>query len=154
LKLKRLFTVFLVLALMVVASPSVFAKYGWGDGIEDAIRLEAEPGQIAQFTQIIESIADTDYYVIDNSNGEKFNYSVSLESPPGLNFDFQLVIMNPFGQVVQIITPNENGPGAREQVGATIGAGYKVYVRVFSHGTGDFSPTAYYILKYERFRGH
>lgn len=149
-KARKMFIVFLVTALMVVASPSVFAKHGFADTIADADLLWRPGTSAASATQPIESFNDNDFYLVDNTHGDYLSYAVILKSPPGLNYDLQLIIQDGRGQILQVKNVYDTGTGGTDGLSSHLEAGYKMYIRVQSHGYNDYSSSQYYNLIFEK----
>ncbi|BFH13548.1 hypothetical protein WJ0W_004069 [Paenibacillus melissococcoides] len=148
-KARKIFVAFLVTALMVVASPSVFAKTGFGDTYEEAVTLYRWGYSYEdQFTLPIDNIRDSDYYLIDYTNGDQdaMGFHISMKAEPGVIYDLQLIHTDQNGRILQVIDYNDDR--IQKDIWYSISNGQKAYVRVSSHGYNDYGRN--YTLKFKR----
>ena len=148
LSIMTLLTVF----LLSLGGSSVFAKYGWGDTINDPIILYNSYTNISEVSLPIDSTSDYDFYLIDNRNGSSYlGHSVSLKSPAGLNYDMQYITVDSSGNILSVDNGYDTGAGGTDARGASVAPGHALYVKVFSHGAYDYDSNQNYLLRFSTF---
>lgn len=140
----------LTMCLMIFGDDVVFAKTNWGDKFEDPVTIYQYGGDSTEVVPI-DNVNDMDWYLIDNSSGPAFNFSVLLTPPSGINYDLQIVRVDTNGSITGNSYAYDNGPGNLDGIGTGIGAGCKIYVRTMSHGRNDYNHNRPYELKFIKY---
>lgn len=139
----------LAVFMLSLGSSSASAAYGWGDSIYDPIVLYNSYTEVNNAMFPIESTSDYDFYLIDNRSGSSYiTYTLSVKSPPGLNFDIQFITVDSSGNIISVSDGYDTGTGGTDGRGASVQAGQALYVKVYSHGSNDYSPDLFYDLRF------
>ncbi|MGG4554742.1 hypothetical protein [Paenibacillus humicus] len=139
----------LAVFVMSLGTISASAQIGWGDTLDDAILLYHPGGGNSQASAPIESTSDYDFFLIDNRyGGDTLHYSLQLYSPPGLNYDMQLITMDRNGRITEVKEVHDSGAGKRDAIYAPLANGHSLYVKVQSHGAYDYDPYNFYVLDF------
>ncbi|WP_442950941.1 CPBP family intramembrane glutamic endopeptidase [Paenibacillus sp. GSMTC-2017] len=79
-----------------------------------------------------------------NDTGSQIMYKLYLQSPPGLNYDLNIVLKLPTGQILPLGSASDYGPGGLEQMQGSLSAGSTLYFLIRGQKSSDHSATALY----------
>ncbi|TQR43385.1 hypothetical protein [Paenibacillus popilliae] len=142
----------LTLFLLVSGAPSSFAKSGWADSFNSAEVMYSSTNPTSWFsaTQYLDSLSDSDYYVIDNTNGSSsFTYNVTATPPPDFHIALIVIRMNADSSISSISTLNHNGRGYPQSISWNVNPGERVYFRVMDEGINNYSQP--YTISFQKY---
>ncbi|TQR38596.1 hypothetical protein [Brevibacillus brevis] len=142
--IKKFMTLGAVVSVLTFGSQAAFASDGWADSKETAHAINDG----GSFFQTISDSTDVDWYVYRN-NSDKSNWVFELQSPAGINYDYDWIAFGPNGEYILSGTAGDLGPGqidAASAGGIGFGKGVTVYFKVRGHSSQDFDSRHAYAV--------
>ena len=138
--IKKLMTLGAVVSVLTFGSQAAFASDGWADTKETAQVIHAG----GSFFQTISDSTDVDWYYWKNDS-DKINWVFELQSPTGVNYDYDWIAYGPNGEMSG--TAGDLGPGQVDAAtGSGFGRGTTIYFKVRGHASQDFDARHAYAV--------
>ncbi|MFF2092024.1 hypothetical protein [Paenibacillus sp. NPDC058174] len=134
---KKFLIVVLTLVLSLTGASSAFAYDGWADSKQTAYQFQFP---VLGVSIVLNSATDVDWYSYTNNTGSPHGLSAKLQSPPGLIYDFAMIV----GGSTSYFSSDTPGGWVKVTIAGNIAPGETVYFQVRGHTYSQFSTTAPY----------